>query len=82
MKTIIGSVNGVPMMKDGYYFVILKHGFGPGVVPNDIRFLDESVDIPGRPFMEGRYISRRLTPEEVESYDIVYSVDRIANYLE
>lgn len=49
MRTIIGNVNGIHMMKNGYYFVILKHGFGPGVVPNDVEFLDESIDIPGKP---------------------------------
>ena len=81
MRTIIGNVNGIPMMKNGYYFVILKHGFGPGVVPSDVEFLDEFIDIPGKPFIEGYYISRRLTPEEVERYDIVYNLEQIASYL-
>lgn len=51
------------------YKYVLNHGLGPGTLPKDVEIIDH--------YQEGYYdvvtLSRKLTSDEVEEYDISYS---------
>lgn len=51
------------------YKYVLSHGFGPGTLPKDVEILDHYEE----GYCDVVYLSRKLTSDEVEEYDISYS---------
>lgn len=52
---------------EGYQYV-LRHGLGPGTIPNDVQIID-SYESGWKDIVT---LDRMLTPEEMDEYDIVY----------
>lgn len=52
---------------EGYQYV-LRHGLGPGTIPNDVQIID-SYESGWKDVVT---LDRMLTPEEMDEYDIVY----------
>ena len=52
---------------EGYQYV-LRHGLGPGTIPNDVQIIDNHED----GYKDVVTLDRMLTPEEMDEYDITY----------
>lgn len=53
---------------NGPYLYFTKHGIGPGTIPNDVS-LNKVIDMDN--FVTAMYLSRPLTKEELDYYDII-----------
>ena len=54
------------------YLYILKHGIGPGTIPNDVTILKEK-DLPN--YYTAVWLDRFLTTSEMDRYDIPYETE-------
>lgn len=52
---------------EGYQYV-LRHGLGPGTIPNDVQIIDSYED----GWKDVVTLDRMLTPEEMDEYEITY----------